>query len=269
MPSPWGSTPWCSASSRAARAGPRAGWAAFLPLPAFLRRRLDEAAPGSDPPRRPGWSRAPRSRARPPRFWSRRSSLRAGPAWPTRLRAAACRRSGTSRWWATRGRRAAQAAARATPATTPRGGAQAARGGSAAVRVQPVLRAPVLAAWQAMPARPARTGPPAVDGTSFPVASAGASSTQPRPGAGAGQDHRRGAGRLGETLTGAGGVGRTVEALGGAVGVSPKKTTDRLKNGDVGGVTRDLGDAVKNAPNTARTPPRRSKTSRTRSRSRR
>ena len=58
MPSPWGSTPWCSASTRAARAGPAPCGA----LPAVARVPAPQAGGGGPPgrPRRPGSSRAPR-----------------------------------------------------------------------------------------------------------------------------------------------------------------------------------------------------------------
>ena len=102
-----------------------------------------------------GWSRAPRSRARPPQCSSRRSSPRVGPVWPRRLQAGRCR-AGTCPWWATRAVRATPAAAPATRAATPPVAAQAARA-EAVPRARPAaLRAPdrVGVAGNAGPAGP-------------------------------------------------------------------------------------------------------------------
>ena len=108
------------------------------------------------------------------------------------------------------------------------------------------------------PDGPAGRGPDALPGgLSGPLDAAA-------PGVGAGAGRTTGeAGRLGQALTGAGGVGRTVdgvgrtvESVGGAVGISPKKTTSNLKKGDAGAVTKDLGNAVKNAPKTVQNAPK-------------
>ena len=64
------------------------------------------------------------------------------------------------------------------------------------------------------------------------------------------------AGRLTETTPGIGGVGRTVDSVGGIVGISPTKTTQKLANGDVKGVTKDVGGTVKNLPKTVKELPK-------------
>ena len=40
------------------------------------------------------------------------------------------------------------------------------------------------------------------------------------------------------------------------MGVSPRKTTDKLAKGDVGGVIKDVGNTVKNAPKTVTNAPK-------------
>ena len=64
------------------------------------------------------------------------------------------------------------------------------------------------------------------------------------------------AGRVTETVPGIGGVGRTVESVGGVVGISPTKTTKDLTSGNVGGVTKDVGKVVKNVPKTVNNLPK-------------
>ncbi|HZO59151.1 MAG TPA: RNA polymerase sigma factor [Solirubrobacterales bacterium] len=59
------------------------------------------------------------------------------------------------------------------------------------------------------------------------------------------------AGRLTETVAGVGGVGRTLDSVGGTVGLSPTKTTKDLAKGNVKGIAKDLDKAVKNAPKNA------------------
>jgi RNA polymerase sigma factor (sigma-70 family) len=57
------------------------------------------------------------------------------------------------------------------------------------------------------------------------------------------------AGRGAQTLQGAvGGVEDTAESLGSAVGVSPGRTVDNVARGDVEGVVNDVGDAVRELP---------------------
>ena len=75
------------------------------------------------------------------------------------------------------------------------------------------------------------------------------------PGTGAGKTTGE-AGRIISTLPGVDGLGRTVESVGGVVGVSPRKTTDKLAKGDVGGVTKDLGKTVKDVPKTVTNAPK-------------
>jgi RNA polymerase sigma factor (sigma-70 family) len=58
------------------------------------------------------------------------------------------------------------------------------------------------------------------------------------------------AGRLTEALPGLGGVGRTLDSAGGAVGLTPTKTAKDLANGNVREVTRDAGRTIENAPKT-------------------
>jgi hypothetical protein len=63
-------------------------------------------------------------------------------------------------------------------------------------------------------------------------------------------------GRLTQTLPGTDGAERTVESIGGLVGISPGKTTRDITSGNVGAVTKDVGKTVKNAPHTVKNLPK-------------
>jgi len=59
-----------------------------------------------------------------------------------------------------------------------------------------------------------------------------------------------------QTFPGIGGVGRTVESVGGTVGVSPGRTVGSLTRGDVGGVVKEVTKPVKNLPKTVKDAPK-------------
>ena len=172
--SPWASTRWCWASSRAARAGPPAAW-----RPSCRCRRSCAAGwrrprAASGPPRRPGWSRAPRLPRKATACSSPRSSPQAAPAWPTRLPVASCR-AGTSPWSATRA--AASGGAAETRRRLSAVAAQAARGAGGG-GICPAPGRPRRHGRRRRPGR-SRTDPRAAAPAPSPAAWAGRS-TQPR-----------------------------------------------------------------------------------------
>jgi RNA polymerase sigma factor (sigma-70 family) len=60
----------------------------------------------------------------------------------------------------------------------------------------------------------------------------------------------------GQTTGEAGRLVQTVPGVGGVVGLSPSDTTDKLAKGDVKGVTKDVGKGVKKAPDTVKNAPK-------------
>jgi RNA polymerase sigma factor (sigma-70 family) len=99
-----------------------------------------------------------------------------------------------------------------------------------------------------VPAGP--NGPAGGSQGALPVGPGGPLST-----AGAGDVTGQG-GPIDQTLQGADGAGDTGESVGGLVGLSPKKTIGKVRNGDTGGLVKDVGDKVKKAPKTVQKAPK-------------
>ena len=234
-----------SEQSRARRAAQRA--AAFLPLPAFLRRRLQEAGGGLGPASQAGIEQGATLAGKATAILVA-MIVAAGGAGVAHKASGGTLPGGSLPVVGDSGGGAGDAGGGSGNAGgSAGGGTPGAGGGGNGAAGAPGSGPGGTAGGSGGPAGPngpAGGGPGALPG------GAGGKLGAAVPGS-IGRTTDQAAGRLGQTLSGVGGVGRTVESVGGAVGVSPSKTTKDLGK-TVGGTVKSVQDTVKNAPSTVK-----------------
>ena len=241
--------------SRARRAARRA--AAFLPLPAFLRRRLDEAAGGLGPATQAGIEQGATLAGKATAILVA-TVVAAGGAGVVHKASGGTLPGGSLPVVGDLGGAGDAGGGSGNSGDDSAGGGA---GGSGGGGDQGAAGAPGSGpggtAGGAGPAGPNGPGggPNALPGgLGGPLGGAA-------PGSGLGNGQTTGeAGRAVGTVPGIGGVGRTVESVGGVVGVSPKKAVGDLSNGNPSKVVKDVGNGVgntvKNLPNTVQNAPK-------------
>ncbi len=226
--------------SRARRAAQRA--AAFLPLPAFLRRRLEDAAGGLGPATQVGMEQGATFAGKATAILIA-TIVAAGGAGVAHKASGGALPGGNLPVVGDSGGGGDAGGGSGNGNSAGGGAAGAGAGGGHGAAAGAPGSGPGGTAGSAAPAGP---NGPAGDGPGALPGGLGGELGAAVPAGGAEQTTGE-AGRLGETLSGVGGVGRTVESVGGAVGVSPGKTTKDLGK-TVGNTVKNVPGTVKNAP---------------------